>query len=60
MEDKSPSQEWKNLEKSLVKGLVDFGIIPEQFTGQLTFHFNVGGLCDIDKLERGLTKKFKK
>jgi len=39
--------------------LKQIGIIDERFSGQLIFHFCDGGIAEIDKLEKNLTKKLK-
>lgn len=57
VETKSNSQEWKEFERAIGQNLKRFGLIGEKFTGQLTFHFNDGSVCDIDKLERSLKKR---
>ncbi len=44
---------------SLVSMLKQIGIIDERFSGQLIFHFCDGGIAEIDKLEKNLTKKLK-
>jgi len=48
---------WKMFEKILIRGFKHFGIIPNDFTGNLTLHINDGNLCEIDRFERGLRKR---
>lgn len=43
----------------LAKMLKQMGIIDDRFNGQLIFHFCDGGIAEIDKLEKNLTKKLK-
>ena len=50
-------QTWKEFERILVDGLKQFGVIDSKFTGQITLHFNLGGLSDCDKYEKSLKKK---
>ena len=48
----------KLIEKHIVQSLIDLGAIHEKFTGQLIIHFADGGIAQIDRLEKNLTKKF--
>jgi|MudIll2142460700_1097286.scaffolds.fasta_scaffold417367_2 hypothetical protein len=43
----------------IVSMLRQTGIIDERFSGQLILHFCDGGIAEIDKLEKNLTKKLK-
>ena len=51
------SDQWKSFERDFVAMLKHLGMIDEKFTGQLTLHFNEGGLSDFDKIEKSLKKK---
>jgi hypothetical protein len=44
---------WKSLQDLMIR----LNIIDDQFTGSITFHFNQGGLGEIEKLEKSLKKK---
>jgi hypothetical protein len=51
--------DWKSFEKFLISGLKNFGLIDQKFTGQVTLHFNEGGLSDIEKLERRVVRRLR-
>lgn len=50
-------QTWKEFEHLLANGLKKFGVIDSKFTGQLTFHFSLGGISDMDRFEKSLKRK---
>ncbi len=40
----------------LVELLIKAKIIPQGFTGQVILHIGQGGLCDVERYEKGLKK----
>jgi hypothetical protein len=45
-----------DLEKLVVQGLTEMGLVNADFTGTITFHFREGGLADIDRYEKCLKR----
>ena len=54
------AEEVKKCECDIVRLCIKLGVISGNFTGSVTFHFNVGNVCDYEKLERGLRRKLSK
>jgi hypothetical protein len=46
----------KNKLKLLTQAFVEMGIILADFTGSVTFHFNSGGVTEIERYEKCLKR----
>lgn len=55
----TPSEKVATPLNLIAKMLKQIEIIDDRFNGQLIFHFCDGGIAEIDKLEKNLTKKLK-